>query len=208
MMNVLIDGVEHPISAEPDTSLGAVLAQVDAALAARERMIVSVNIDGKAISPEALGAEVSRHVGSMQRVLVQSEATAVLADTELARVEQQLPVLSQTVRDVATLFQLGKTADGLDGCRRTTDIWMGIVASERRVADALRLALDEFEVGGKPIEAHRAELNRFLHEALEAMERGDYVLLGDLFEHELAPRLDVELTIVNELRRSLASDRS
>jgi hypothetical protein len=33
-------------------------------------------------------------------------------------------------------------------------------------------------------------------------------LLGDLFEHELAPRLDAELEIVNELRRSLTNDRS
>jgi len=207
-MNVLIDGVEHPVKPESDASLGAVLAQIDAALAARERMIVSLNVDGKEISPEQLTEEASRHVDTIERVLVRSEAVAVLADTELARIEQQLPVLSQTIRDVATLFQQGKTADGLEGCRRTMDSWMGIVASERRVADALRLPLDEFEVGGKPIDVHRAELNRFLEQALQAMERGDYVLLGDLFEHELAPRLDIELEIANELRRSLANDRS
>jgi len=207
-MDLLVDGVEHPVTAEPYASLGAVLAQIDATLAARERMIVSVNVDGKEISPEQLAHEASRQVDAVERVLVRSEAIAVLADTELARVEQQLPVLSQTVRDVATLFQEGKTADGLEGCRRTMDSWMGIVESERRVADALRLPLDGFEVDGKPIDVHRAELNRFLQEALQAMERGDYVLLGDLFEHELAPRLDAELTIVNELRRSLTNDQS
>jgi len=205
-MNLLVDGVEQPAAVEPDTSLGAVLAQVDADLSARKRMIVSVNVDGREVSPKELGEESSRTIDGVQRVVVRSEPTAVLADAELAQVEEHLPALSQTARDIATLFQEGNVAEGLDGCERATAMWMGIVSSEQRAAGALRLDLHAFTVDGKPVDVHHAELNQFLQEALRAMERGDYVLLGDLFEHELATRLDTELKIVNELRKSLTND--
>jgi hypothetical protein len=205
-MNLLVDGIDHPLSFEPGMSVGTVLERVDADLAARERMIVSVSVDGREVSPEQLGEEFARSIDGVQTVRVRSEQTAALADRDLSAIEECIPELSQTVRDVAALFQEGKTDEGLDGCKRAAERWIEVVWSERRVADALQLNLDEFDVDDKPISTHHAELNQFLQDALRAMERDDYVLLGDLFEHELAPRLDTELRIVNALRRSLTDN--
>jgi len=186
--------------------LGTVFERIDADLAARKRMMVSVSVDGRALSPEELGEESARSADSVHTVQVRSEPTAVLVDRELTDVEGRLAALSQTAREIAALFQEGKTADGLDGCKRAAEEWIGIVSSERRAADALQLNLDGFHVEDKPITTHHEELNQFLQEALRAMERNDYVLLGDLFEHELAPRLDTELKIVNALRDSLTEN--
>lgn len=186
--------------------LGAVVERVHADLSAQQRMIVSISVDGRELSPQELGEESMKGIDSVQTVQVTSESTAALVDRELSQVEEQLPTLSQTVREIATLFQQGKAAEGLDGCRRVAEAWIEIVSSERRVADALQLNLDDFAVDDKPISTHHEELNQFLEEALRAMERDDYVLLGDLFEHELAPRLDTELKIVNEFRQSLTKN--
>ena len=205
-MKLLVDGIDHPLSVEPDALLGTLLERVDADLTARERMIVSVSVDGIEVSPEQLGEESVRSIDGVQSVHVRSEPTAALADRDLSAVKERLPELSQTVREVAALFHEGKTDEGLDGCKRAAERWIEIVSSERRVADVLQLNLDEFDVDDKPISAHHAELNQFLQEALRAMERDDYVLLGDLFEHELAPRLETELRIVNALRRSLTDN--
>ena len=158
------------------------------------------------LSPEELGRESARNVDSVQTVQVRSEPAATLADRTLSEVEEHLPTLSQAVKELATLFQEGKVAEGLDGCRRVTEIWMEIVSREQRAAAALQLNLDELKVDDKSINEHQAELNGFLQEALQAMERTDYLLLGDLLEHELAPRLDTELKIVNELRRVLQTN--
>jgi len=205
-MNLLVDGIDHPLPVEPGMLLGTVLERVDADLAARKRMMVSLSVDGREVSPQELGEESDRSIDGLHTVEVRSEPTAVLVDRELSDVEQHLPALSQTVREIATLFQQGKTVAGLDACTRVAERWIEIVSSERRVAGALELNLEDFDVDGKPISTHHAELNQFLQEALRAMERDDYVLLGDLLEHELAPRLDTELKIVSALRESFAED--
>ena len=202
-MNLLVDGVERSVPVEPGMSLLAVLKRVDTELGAQERMMVSVNVDGREISPQQLEEASAKSVASMQTVHVRSEPIAMLVDRELSGIEECLPALSQTVRELAALFQEGKLAEALESCQRVTEIWMDVVSRERRAAGALQLDLDDLEVDDKPISAHHAELNQFLQEALRAMERGDYVLLGDLFEHELAPRLDTELRIVDEFRKSL-----
>ncbi len=205
-MNLVVDGVENPVSVESGTSLGEVLKRVDSYLWTRKRMMVSVCINGHEVSPEELGQESARTGDSVQTVQVRSEPAAALADKTLSEVEDHLPALAQTVKELAALFQQDKVAEGLEGCKRVTEIWMEIVSKERRAAGAVQLNLDELEVDGKSINEHQAELNRFLQEALQAMERKDYLLLGDLLEHELAPRLDTELKIVNELRRAVQAN--
>jgi hypothetical protein len=205
-MNLVVDGVENPVPFEPGMPLGVVLERVDSYLSTRKRMMVSVCIDGHGLSPEELGRESARTVDAVQTIQVSSEPAATLADATLSEVEEHLPALSQTVKELATLFQQDKVAEGLEGCKRVTEIWMEIVARERRAAGALQLNLDELEVDGKPINEHHVELNEFLQEALQAMERSDYLLLGDLLEHELAPRLDTELEIVNELRKVVRTE--
>lgn len=43
-------------------------------------------------------------------------------------------------------------------------------------------------------------MNKFLAEAVGALESGDLVLLGDLLEYELAPRAEAEVRITALLR--------
>jgi len=171
-----------------------------------KRMMVSVRVDGREVSPEELREESTKRTDYVNTVHVRSELAAVLADRTLSEVELHLPGLSQAVRELATLFQEDKVAEGLECCKRVTEIWMEIVSREQRAARALQLNLDALEVEQKSINEHHVELNEFLQEALRAMEIGDYVMLGDLFEHELAPRLDTELKIVNELRKALRTN--
>jgi len=205
-MNLLVDGAENPVPFEPGMPLGTVLQRVDSYLSTRKRMMVSVCINGQELSPEELGQQSARTVDSLQTVEVTSKPAATLADKTLSEVEEHLPALSQTVKELATLFQQGKVAEGLEGCERVTEIWMEIVSREQRAAAAVVLNLDELEVNGKPIKEHHVELNGFLQEAFQAMERKDYLMLGDLFEHELAPRIETELKVVNVLRKAVQAD--
>ncbi len=202
-MKLVVDGAKNPVPFDSGMSLRSVLKRVDSYLSTSKRMMVSVCIDGRELSPEELGQESATTVDSVQTVQVRSEPAAALADATLSEVEEHIPALSQTVKELAELFQQGNVAEGLEGCRRVMEIWMEIVSRERRAAAALQLNLDELQIDGKSFNERHVELNRFLQEALQAMERSDYLLLGDLLEHELAPRIDTELRIVNELREAV-----
>ena len=46
------------------------------------------------------------------------------------------------------------------------------------------------DVGGMPLQDFYGELNSILEELLEAFEAKDSVLIGDLMEYEIAPRLE------------------
>ena len=170
--------------------------------------MVSVQVNGREVSAQELQDGAASSVEDLDTVHVQSELTASLADRALSEVEEHLPTLAQVVRELAAVFQEGRIAEGLEGCQRVTEVWMEIVSRERWVAETMELDLDECEVDERSVNEHHAELNEFLQEVLRALKMNDYVLLGDLFEHELAPRLDTELRIVNELRTMMKTNFS
>jgi hypothetical protein len=68
------------------------------------------------------------------------------------------------------------------------------------VANALELDLGDLEVDGKTVQSVHTELNQFLQEAEQALKDGDIILLADLLEYELAPRAELEVSIVSLLQ--------
>ena len=68
------------------------------------------------------------------------------------------------------------------------------------LADALELDAGALEVDGKTVQTIHAELNQFLQEAEQALKDGDIILLADLLEYELAPRAELEVSIVSLLQ--------
>jgi hypothetical protein len=80
------------------------------------------------------------------------------------------------------------------------EIWGHIKSRESLVANALELDLGDLEVDGKTVQSVHTELNQFLQEAEQALKDGDIILLADLLEYELAPRAELEVSIVSLLQ--------
>ena len=200
-MDVIVDGERnYEFKGEPKDVLSA-LAAVDQLLQERGRVMLSVSLDGEAVTPEELPGRLDGTPLDAVGVLeVRSSAVADLVREELRGLEESLPELPVACRKLAEVFHGETPEEGFEPFDELANIWSHVKAQQVRIATALKLDLAGFEVGGRPIATHHEELNAFLEEAVQALHDGDCVLLGDLLEYELAPRAEQELALVELLK--------
>lgn len=200
-MDVIVDGASnYSLQGTPEDVFGAVSA-VSEFLRGQQRSVLSVKVDGVEVSPETIAERLKgKPLAEVKRLEIGSESTTALVEECLAGLQEFLPELPQVCRNLAEVFQSEKPDEGFDPFVELAEIWGHIKSRESLVANALELDLGGLEVDGKTVESIHTELNQFLQEAEQALKDGDIILLADLLEYELAPRAELEVSIVSLLQ--------
>ena len=115
MVNLLIDGDQSLTPKNEISSLERALEHVDTYLADNNRIITSLQIDGRTISPEELETGSVMSIENAATVEVSTESATAPSDKLLSAIEEQIPVLANTVRDLAAMFQEGRIEKGEGG---------------------------------------------------------------------------------------------
>jgi hypothetical protein len=136
----------------------------------------------------------------VDELAVQSENVVDLVDSTLTELEENLHELPNACRQLAEVFHGEHPEEGFDPFQRLAEIWSHIKQRESTVASVLNVDAHSVQVDEKSFQELHLELNRYLQEALDALKTQDCVLLGDLLQYELAPRAEMELSIVQVLR--------
>jgi hypothetical protein len=200
-MKIRIDNVEFSgLTDEPRDVLAAVAAVSDY-VRTRGRAVMSLRLDGTHVTPAALADALrNKTAADVDCLEVTTEDIKSLVDNALNELEQVLPDLPDVCRRLAEVFQSEDPDAGYDPFHQLAAIWKTVKERQIQVASALDVDLNSAAVDGKPIAQHHAELNALLSEAAEGIQNGDCVTLGDLLEHELPPRAEMEARIVGMLR--------
>jgi hypothetical protein len=200
-MDVIVDGASnYSLQGAPEDVFGAVGA-VSEFLRSQGRSVLSVKVDGAEVSPENIAQRLKgKPLADVQRLEIGSELTSTLVEECLSGLQEFLPELPQVCRNLAEVFQGEKPQEGFDPFVELAEIWGHIKSRESLVANSLELDLGNLEVDGKTVQSVHAELNQFLEEAEQALKDGDIILLADLLEYELAPRAELEVSIVSLLQ--------
>ena len=203
-MDVILDGASnYDLQGEPEDVFAAVGA-ISEYLRKEGRSILSVTIDGAAISPEEMLDHLkAMPVNDVSKLEIGTEDTAKLVDDCLQGLEEHLPELPNICRTLATVFQGENPEEGFEPFVEMAELWSHIKSREALVTNTLELDTKTLEINGKSVDAIHQELNQFLEEAAQALQDGDIILLGDLLEYELAPRAEQELEIVALLQAQL-----
>jgi hypothetical protein len=107
---------------------------------------------------------------------------------ELARCEPLIAEICGRLEDLPLDIQTGKDTRATE----TIQIFSNITGKVFRIYNLLKargLAADEIAAGDTPLADYVSEFGAALKELLAAYEQRDAVLVGDLAEYELAPRL-------------------
>ncbi len=200
-MDVIVDGASnYNLQGAPEDVFGAVGA-VSEFLRSQGRSVLSVKVDGEEVSPENIDQRLKgKSIADVTRLEVGSKSTSALVEECLSGLQEFLPELPQVCRNLAEVFQGEKPDEGFEPFVELAEIWGHIKTREALVANALELDLGDLEVDGKTVQSVHAELNQFLQEAEQALKDGDIILLADLLEYELAPRAELEVSIVSLLQ--------
>ncbi len=109
---------------------------------------------------------------------------------ELQRLTALLEKTNNDLREVSLLLQTGKDKEAMDLVITFTELSQKLLrilqlGNQLQVIDSASLT-----VNGTDINGFYTELNSFFTELQEAFESKDSVLIGDIFEYEVAPRID------------------
>ena len=119
--------------------------------------------------------------------------------TELKTLAPSLKEMIDRVGDVAVLLQTGRDQEAMTTLLRLLEILQKLVRVIHYLTEKDLIDLGIIEIEGEGISDFASGLNGFLRELSEAMEASDTILIGDLLEYEIAPKLISLLASVEEV---------
>ena len=199
-MDVILDGNSNfQLEGNPADVLAAVGA-VSEYLREQGRAILSIRSDGENVDADKLVDSLhGKSLEEIQTLEIESEDISKLVVSFLQDMGEALPEITKACHDLAAVFHSDAPHEGYEPFHHLADIWGSIKARETVVLHALELDPATFAIGDIVIDKHHEELNKYLTECADALEKNDCVLLGDLLEYELAPRAEREAEIVARL---------
>ena len=205
-MEVIVDG-EKNFKLKGDTqNMVEVVGAIIAFLQDKNRAMMSIEVDGKSVSPADLHAVLDNvDMNSVEVLKVQSEDLAILVDQTLSELEEHLPALPAACHSLAAVFHGEHPEEGFDPLTQLITIWGEVKQRQIQVANSLQIDIGDIALNDSTLEQRHTALNEFLEECAGALQKGDCVLLGDLLEYELAPRAEQELQIAGLLKERAAA---
>ncbi|MDX9972139.1 MAG: hypothetical protein RBU21_04010 [FCB group bacterium] len=181
----------------------ALAAAIDRKLSKQGRVINSLRIDGTDVLAEDCNLAAIA-LTETAVVEVATEDARALTDRILGELDEALAELPSACHALAAVFQGNAPTEGFEPFQQLAEIWSVIKTRQLDAANIMNCSMGEITVAGQSLQQMHEELNRYLEEAVQALEANDCVLLGDLLEYELAPRAQQEAEIVAALRRHIA----
>jgi hypothetical protein len=157
-------------------TLGDVLADVSERAQARSRIVMSLRLDDRAITDRDLDAELLREAsGKFTRLIATSQSMHALMESAREVAARYAQDLCTEGHSIASAFRAGRSHVG------ALDLWLG------KLADYLELM-----EGGRTSRCKSEEerlLSAWVRDLLTARNERDIVLMADLLEYEILPRM-------------------
>lgn len=118
---------------------------------------------------------------------------------QLAEAAEELRSAVEQLGEVSIMLQTGRDAEAMEAVVRFTSLSSRIVRLYPLLKQAGGVDFNEVMVDGVAFPAFYAEFNRMLGELIEAFGAEDSILIGDLLEYEIAPRLETLLQYIDLL---------
>lgn len=196
-MKISINGNLITYELDGETTVGQILGSLESECEKNKMTITGIMVDGETVSPEKLDIIFSKKPNSVSTI----ELTTMNGDDVInllhrigermtSQVEEliEIPVLLQTGDDAQVLAIIHEFAQNFESLCQSLPLLTAL--TEKDISTSM--------IDGIPLEYYPTELTPLLGELVEAMKNMDTVLIGDISEYELAPK-------VKELARVLSS---
>ena len=187
MISFYINGEEVQVQLEGESTIGDVLKSFEMTCEQNQAAVIGISVDGNSITAENFDKEASKALGKDTKF----EFSVVTKDsikqsfTALAQLFSQLAL---QMEEVPAALQAGKNAEVSNSITKVADS----IDNLCHVAVLASLFPDDFKetiVEGKKITEFFQEFSPILLDFEEALKNNDTVLIGDLSEYEICPRL-------------------
>ena len=183
-MELFLNGERANIETHDCANLAELIARAERAEGTEEAsVVVAIEVDGHALSPEELGLLEARRLDDVARVHVERRPSRAVAWSVLAQGADYTLRIAEAIASVVDDYRAGRVeganavlADVLDSLSVLTGITYSIAA----------VLPDE----ARDLGALQGEIHPWLEQMLQAQTGEDPVGIADLLEYEIAPRVE------------------
>jgi hypothetical protein len=143
-------------------------------------------------------------------VILEKGAVGVPADDLMDEISELQPViqaLPERLEAIAIKISIGDSAKGMEEFASAVSALERAFMLVDRSRKELSISLEELTIEGKSFDERNQALMAILQELIEAFERKDRVLIGDLIEYEIAPVTEALGGIMEKIQNSLKGSR-
>lgn len=205
-MRIVIDGHEKavPLSEEKTVSEAAVV--LSKCLSQEDKVASSIKIDGALLSRDTEDSLGGKILDEVKVIDVTTDTPEKLAIRTLQKAHSYLPRLSRELKEVSSFLRVTPNEEDFDRlgeCLRGLDT---IIVLLQDVKELMDLNFESIRIGEKTVEEMNGELMELLEQTKDAFQNKDLIMIGDLLEYEISPRIDERTKLVEELLE-IAADK-
>ena len=196
-MDVILDGVNLDITIENEKNIGDILKALERELELNSATMVEVTADNTVISAEKLDSFFETPIDKVNTLEVKSVTAKEVADVlkylfetfeDLATKLEAIPVQLQKNEDKTAMNTVTELADALSLLFQTIP-YVNLFPEN----------FDNLTIESKRLSSFVSDFPSLLEDFRKAVESNDTVLIGDLAEYEIAPRLHQLSKLQNSL---------
>lgn len=202
-MIVTLDGQRVAQSFAPNTTLQALIEELKASALLKDRLIISVALDGRRLGDQELNAELERPVSDDRQVDLESGARTTVVQQALRGLAATFGEHRARLAPIADALLAGESSEAMKDVAAFIGLWQTCYRAIAQCSALLQEDLTERVSDGRSLKEHLADLIEKLNELRGALEARDMVLLADLLRYELEPLAGTWEALTGDLARQL-----
>ena len=182
-MELILNGTSQSIDASSYANLAELVSAAERAPSIEEQsVVVGVEIDGEPLGPEALSELESHSLEGVKTVSIQRRSSLAVARSVLERGADYTSQIGTAIDKTVAHYRSGRSDLANSLLANVTDSLTVLTGITYSVSNVL---VEE----ARALAALQAELFPWLEEMIQAQTSEDPILIADLLEYEIAPRV-------------------
>ena len=187
MISFYINGEPVEVKLEGESTIGDVLKSFEMTCEENQAAVIGIAVDGKTITADDFDEEAAKPLGKDTKF----EFTIVTKDSikqSFAALSKLFVELAQQMEEIPAALQSGKNQEVSQSITKVADS----IDNFCHVATLASLFPEDFKntkINGMQFNDFFAAFSPILHDFEQALQNNDTVLIGDLSEYEICPRL-------------------
>ncbi|WP_027727370.1 hypothetical protein [Treponema sp. C6A8] len=187
MVEFYINGQNVDVQIEDEQTVGDVLKSFEKTCEENEAAVIGISVDGKQITADIFDEEAAKELGKNTKFefsvvtkgsIRESFENLSVLFTSLSEKMEQVPVALQNGQNSEVVESIKKLADNINEfCHVAT------------LASLFPDTFKEITINGMNFKDFFADFSQILLDFEQALQNNDTVLIGDLSEYEICPRL-------------------
>lgn len=187
MVEFYINGQNVEVQIEDEETVGDVLKSFEKTCEENEAAVIGITVDGKQITADIFDQEAAKELGKNTK-LEFSVVTRASIQESFENLSVLFTNLSEKMEGVPLALQNGQNAEVVESIKKLADN----IDEFCHVATLASLFPDTFKeitINGMNFKDFFADFSQILLDFEQALQNNDTVLIGDLSEYEICPRL-------------------